>query len=372
MKRALICTLLLPYLCLAQTAGIQQLFDSAVDAQQRGDYVEAVRDYRRVLQLQPDLADARANLGAALVHLGRFQEAVGEYRAALKAAPNNPGIRLNLALAYYKQGDFQQAATEFDRLRNSKAPKSQADDLRIATLVADCYSRLGDDARAIQLLKPLQPTDPGNLDLAYVLGSALVRTGNLREGLVLVEDVAKRGNSADAYLLAGSTLLKLNEKNRAMEDFDAAMRLNPNVPGLRTQVAIAKEGSGNLEGAESDLRKALELNPDDFEANIHLGGILYTRRDLDQARIYIGHALMINPSSLFALYERALIESAAGDSAAAISDLERVARGDPQWLDPHVQLSTLYYKLHRSSEGLRERKTVERLTAAGPGPSKAQ
>ena len=37
-------------------------------------------------------------------------------------------------------------------------------------------------------------------------------------------------------------------------------------------------------------------------------------------------------------------------------------KDNPTWLDPHVELASLYYKLHRPQDGAREREIVERLT----------
>lgn len=366
--RLFVCAVILSFSALAQNPSVEQLFRAAVEAQQHGDFPTAVRDYRQLLQLQPDLADARANLAAALVHLGRFEEAIPEYRTALEADPNNNAIRLNLALAYYKKADYRSSATELSTLH-----AAQPNDTRIATLLADCYSKLGEDSHAVATLAQLQPAHRDDLDIAFVLGSALARTGKTAEGAALLERVAKQGNSADAYLLAGSALLKMNEKARALEDLQAAARISPNLPGLLTQLGIAEEGNGDDAQAEKDLRQALESNQDDFEATVHLGGILYARRDLDRARIYIERALQLQPSSTFAIYEMALLKSVTGNVDAAVADLEKVVKADPQWLEAHVQLAALYYKLHRPADGLRERQTVDRLTAGqqrqGPHPS---
>jgi Tfp pilus assembly protein PilF len=72
-----------------------------------------------------------------------------------------------------------------------------------------------------------------------------------------------------------------------------------------------------------------------------------------------------------ARYEMALVKGASGELAAATTDLEGVVRDDPNWLEPHVELATLYYKLNRQSDGSRERQIVDRLTAEqqqqGPG-----
>jgi hypothetical protein len=55
------------------------------------------------------------------------------------------------------------------------------------------------------------------------------------------------------------------------------------------------------------------------------------------------------------------------EAAAALESLEKA---DPNWLDPHVELAAIYYKLHRPEDGQRERAIVEQIEArqqkAGP------
>ena len=105
--------------------------------------------------------------------------------------------------------------------------KAEPSNPRIATLAGDCYTRLGQIERAVAILEPVQETHPDDLDLTYVLGSAMVRGGRRGDGVVLLERVGKSGKSADAYMLAGSTLLDLNEFEQARQDLDMALQLNP-------------------------------------------------------------------------------------------------------------------------------------------------
>jgi Flp pilus assembly protein TadD len=86
----------------AQAPDPQQLFREAFEAQQRGDSALAVRKYGELLQLRPDMFEARANLGGALVARGRFDEAIGQYSAALPYAPDNHALHVGLAFAYYR------------------------------------------------------------------------------------------------------------------------------------------------------------------------------------------------------------------------------------------------------------------------------
>lgn len=355
----------------AQEPNPDQLLSRAIDAQQRGDYQSAIRDYRKLLELRPNTVEAKVNLGAALVHVGDFDGAIAMYRSALpqisqKNDSQTNAVLLNLALAYYKKGDYENAGEQFETLHQSN-PR----DVRVAILLGDTDVRLGKPATAVELLEPLEPANAQNMDLEYAYGTALIKVGKRRDGVARIEKVAKAGNSADAYLLAGSTFLDLNEFESARRDLDAALRLDPKLPGIYTLAGTARDKTGNVKEAESAFRESLKINPDDFDANLYLGAILYKRRDLDEAKPYLDRALRLNPSSSMARYEEAMFESTSEQYEAAAQDLEKLIKDDPTWLEPHVELASLYYRLHRPADGAKEREIIDKLTAdqqsQGPG-----
>ncbi len=358
-------------LCLAITAAAQQPaaddpLNAAINEQQQGDYEAAIRDYRKVLQAHPDMVEAKVNLGAALAHVGQFDEAIVMYRSALPALSFKNPIILNIGLAYYKKGDFANAREQFEAVH-----KLQPKDARVAVLLGDADLRLQRAADAVAVMEPLAASNADNLDFEYVYGSALIASGHRREGVPHVEKVAQAGNSADAYLLAGATLLQLSDFEPARKDLEAALRLNPKLPNIYTLVGTVRDKTGDVKNAEPAFREALKTNADDFDANLYLGAILYKRREMDESKIYLDRALKLNPTNSMARYEGAMLKSAAGQYETAAQELEKLVKDDPQWLDPHVQLASLYYKLHRPEDGARERQIVERLTAEqqtkGPG-----
>jgi tetratricopeptide (TPR) repeat protein len=342
-----------------------ELFNAGIEAQQRGDFQTAIRDYRAFLAVRPNDFEAKVNLGAALVHEGQYDAAIEMYRSALPSAPRKEGILLDLGLAYFKKGDFENAHDQFQTVDESEPENAQ-----VAILLGETDVRLGKSADAVRLLAPLEPENVSNTDFEYVMGSALISSGKRDEGVARIERVAKATSSAGAYYLAGTTLLKTNSFARARPDLEAALRLDPKLPDIYTLTATARDNTGDLKGAETGFREALKLNPDDFTANLYLGAILYKRRQLAEAKPYLERALELDPRSSMARYEMGLMESVSGDYAAAAHDLEIVVQEDPNWLDPHVQLATLYYRLHRPKDGAKQREIVEQLTAkqqtAGP------
>ena len=164
-------------------------------------------------------------------------------------------------------------------------------------------------------------------------------------------------------MLAGRTLLDLDENARARHDLEAAMSLDPNLPGIQTLAGKARDKTGDKQAAEAAFRDALHINPEDFEANLYLGAILEQRRELDEAKVYLNRALKLKPADSMARYESAMLDSMMGHYDIAAEQLEKLTKDDPKWLEPHVQLAALYYKLHRAEDGAKQRQIVDRMTA---------
>jgi len=340
----------------AQEAITDDLLKSATLAQQRGDYQAAIADYRKLLQLQPGKVEAKVNLGAALVQLGQYDEAIALYKSALTQVSEKAPVQLNLGLAFYKKGDFSDAREQFLALHN-QAPTA----LRVALLLADTDLNLGKSAEAVKILEPLDAENGENFDFQYAYGTALIEAGRAADGVVRLEKIAASNHSADAYFLAGQTRLRMENVSEARSDLEAALRLNSQLPNIYTLVGIARDKNNDPENAEPMFRQAVQQNADDFTANLYLGTILLKRRDLGTAKTYLDHALKLKPEDQLARYEFAMLESVMGYYRLAVPKLESLTRENPQWLDPHVELAALYYKLGRKVDGERERATIQRI-----------
>ena len=350
----------------AQQADPAELFNSAAAAQQKGDYATAIRDWEKLLRLHPELSDARANLGASLAHTGRFDEAIAQYKKALATAPDKDAVRKSLGIAYHDKNDFANAATEL-----SEVQRAQPSDAQVAILLGDSEVHLEQGKEAVAMMTPLEPENAANPDFEYVLGTALIQAGSKRDGAAKVGKVAEVTNSADAYLVAGATLMELNEFEKARTYLDEALKLNPQLPRIYALAGMARDRTGDAVAAEPAFREALRQNSDDFDANLYLGAILYKKRAVDEAKPYLDKALQLNPTSTVALYEHAMWQSTSGNYDDAAKELSAVVKTDPAWLQPHVALATVYYKLHRPEDGAKERAIVATMTAQqqtkGPG-----
>ena len=352
---------LLACFCSAQTQreDVQELFKRGLELQQKGDLEAAVIAYRSLLQIRSDVPPAHANLGVALAGLGRYQEAISSYRDAL-ASGENPSTRLNLALAYYKLGDLTNAAQEFNKVRAVQPTNLQATDL-----AGDCYLRLGDNKRVIATVEPMAKQRPGDLSIQYLLGTALIRDHQTEKGREVINRILQHGENAGANLLLAEMALADENYEDAKQRTAKAIAENPKLAEAYMLSGIALEGLGDYGDAQSAFNQSLQIDPGGFDANLHLGALLLRDENLDSAQHFTSLALRLRPSSAAALYQLGLVNKAAGKLPDALKAFEAAEKSSPDWLQPHVQLASLYYRLKRPQDGLRERNLVTHLS--GPG-----
>jgi Flp pilus assembly protein TadD len=341
-----------------QQAGSEAALREAVQLHQSGDLQGAIREYRAYLKQVPDSVMARSNLGAALSRLGRYEEAIHEYRQALAKESGNLPVRVNLALSYYKTAQLPEAVAELTKVVGVQPGNRQA-----VFLLADCDLQLGLNDKVIELLAPLEKATPDDKALIYLLGTAYIRDKQPARGQLLVDRILRDGDSAEARLLLGTTKMNAQEFNEALSDLQKAVELNPKLPDVYSYYGLALLATGDMAGASDAFRKELESNPNDFVSNLQLGVVLKQDQRFDEARASFERALRVRPGDPGVRYQLATLDLSAGKLDLACAQLEKLTRETPQFVEAHVSLATVYYRLKRKVDGDRERELVLKLNA---------
>ena len=111
------------------------------------------------------------------------------------------------------------------------------------------------------------------------------------------------------------------------------------------------------------FRRELESNPNDFVSNLQLGVLLKQDEDFAGARRCFERALMVRPDDPGVRYQLATLDLMSGKTEEARMALERLTKESPQFVEAHVSLATVYYRMKRKADGDRERETVLKLNA---------
>ncbi len=120
---------------------------------------------------------------------------------------------------------------------------------------------------------------------------------------------------------------------------------------------------GDMDKSRVAFEKELETDPNDFEANLHMGTLLRLDQDYDRALTYLRRAVAVRPGDLASQYQLALVTLAKGHTEDAREQLEAVVKAAPNFTEAHVSLATVYYREKRNADGDKERAIVQKLNA---------
>lgn len=103
------------------------------------------------------------------------------------------------------------------------------------------------------------------------------------------------------------------------------------------------------------------LIPTTSKANIHLGSLLRSEGNLNEAVPYVERAQRLRPSSPEARFQDAALDASSGKLEEARKKFEELERDWPDFLEVHVQLAAVYARMNLKQESEHERATVLKL-----------
>src|SRR5450756_3122726 len=104
------------------------------------------------------------------------------------------------------------------------------------------------------------------------------------------------------------------------------------------------------------------IRDSDFESNLNLGALLKQDQDYDGARKLLDRALRVRPGELRARFQLAAVNLAAGRLDEALAGLEAIVKQAPRFVEAHISLAAVYYRLQRKADGDREKALSQKLT----------
>lgn len=165
----------------------------------RGQFSKAIKTFKRALEIDPSFTDASVGLSILLNDLGKYEEAKKVFLEAerilqQKRKASDPFLdekiaskHIEVADLYLRAQRIREALEEFQ-----KAMKLSSRRAEIGLQVAECYTQLGDDEKAIQTLKQLIKEYPNFLTARMRLGNLFYQMQRLVEATQMWESVLAR------------------------------------------------------------------------------------------------------------------------------------------------------------------------------------
>ena len=130
--------------------------------------------------------------------------------------------------------------------------------------------------------------------------------------------LAVHPNHAEALAVKGIYWMQINEMERAIEVLEQAKVADPGLQMIFFNLGRSYQRMGNFPRAEENFRKAIEMNPDHFEAYSELGSLQAQTGRLEEGIASILRAIRINRHFVKGYFAAGLLHEQAGQGDAAI------------------------------------------------------
>ena len=318
----------------------------------------AIREYEAILDLDPGNLDAQANIGVTAFFTGDYPKAVQQLRAALKLNPSLFKLQSLLGMSEKRVGDNTSAQTDLA----AAFPQVQEEKLRIQSgleLVEVDYALndLSKAAEVINALRQLKPTDPDILFTAHRIYADLADETTL--SLAMVAPKSSRMHQLEAHELA-----RRADHEGATAQYRQAIALDPHRSDLHFELAEILNGSSSPADrteAEKEYKEALAENPFDAKSLGRLGDIESRRSDAKGALDYYSRALQLQPNDPDANLGLAKALMTLHQLEKAAPPLQRAVELEPFNPASHYRLGVLYRELGREADSQRELAHFEKL-----------
>ena len=156
-------------------------------------------------------------------------------------------------------------------------------------------------------------------------------------------------NSARTHQMAAKYYSDQHETSHAVAEYEAALKLSPDLPDLYLGLGTVYWEAGDWDRAEGPLRRAIELAPSLLVARYELGDVYIQKRQWELAIQYLRPALAEETLDYQARLDLAKAEAALGQTREAVDYLLRVAKQDEDG-ELHYRLALLYRKMGDSAK----------------------
>ncbi len=176
----------------------QELFESGRKHSMDGRYGDAIRDFSKAIELDPDYAMAYINRGVAYHCDGRYNMAITDYKKAIDIGKDYVDFYLRKGNVFFDVGRYDQAIEDY-----TKAARLMPGYAAVYNNRGKAYESKGDYGKAIEDYAKAIDLDPGN---------------------------------PIAYINRGDTYKKKGNYEKAVEDYMKAMEINPQYGWLKDEM----------------------------------------------------------------------------------------------------------------------------------------
>jgi tetratricopeptide (TPR) repeat protein len=289
------------------------------------DYPNAIATLRHTPKMTPEVL---ADLAYSYELNGDKKESAATYSKAADVQPKQISLQLSAANAQLRAGDLDKTRQYLSRAEGLDASHYRLHAIKAA--LAKTENRQADAVTEYQIAIAALPKDGVPEGMLFPIQLRL----NLAD---LYREMGDKAGARQQMELAESEMSKLQVEGTAKAEF------------LRVRAAIRTAGE-DYAGAETDLKEALQLDPENTNISLQYANLLWKLKKKDEARKLYASILSKDPKNRFALESLGYLYREDGDVKTAADYFTRYAAAYPNDHVPYLAMGDLFASVSRYKE----------------------
>ena len=299
-----------------------QYYNMGQEALLQGDLYNAEAQYTRAIELNENYAEAYAQRGWVRWFSNRAGLALEDYNRAIELKPEIITTK-NLRKVFSQLfEDYNEIIDDFDYTITIDTSEYKAYNGKefVDLVEGDPFSKL--DEYELQL-----KNDPGNYQLMIRMALAEFYVHNYGNAIELcTRAIDTNPNGQWAFFIRGNAFAMINDLNKSLRDYYSFEKIDNTFPVLYLNRGIVNVNLNNRYQAMEDFNVALKLRPDLYEAMYFKGKMLGENGKYDEAIDLLNKVISSDPADLGALIHRGMYHKKKNNYIEALSDYDVVIK----------------------------------------------
>ena len=266
-----------------------------------------------------------------------------------------PNSNNSQALDYLRKGNLDQALKEFEKISSSD-PKNVENLLNFGNV----YLKSAQYSNAIRIYEQIIAIKP-DYSLAYfhrgIANAIKDKSAKSIDSSIadFKEAIRLNPEMAIAYIALAVSYNVSQDYESSIQNYNKAMTLDISYIGqsyIYLGRGMSYLGKKDYEHATNDLKKAVELSPNNYWANIFLGNAYSDKKNYEEALKSYDNAIKADPMNYTGYSQRAFVDNMLGRYDNTISDCTKTIELNPSLPSSYIYRAMAYAVKGENSEAI--------------------
>jgi tetratricopeptide (TPR) repeat protein len=329
-------------------------FSKARLAAEAGQLNEAIAEYKKALEFDPNNSDIYSEMADTYLRGQRVRDALDSAQKAVKANANNGDAHKILASIYTSMiGDNNQPVTE-DTVNAAihefeEIVRIDPSDRQSYLMLGRLYQVKNDDKKAEEIYRKFLGVEPESEEAITALARLHTDANNVKEAIRILEEFVSHHPEADRALEElAQAYANAEQFDKAVATYRKALAMAPDDVDLKKSLAQALFLDEKFDEAATLYQELLKLDANDGLALLRLGQIYREQKRYAQAHVYMLQAIKNFPDSMEVQFNMMLLEKEEGMLAEAnqrVTDiLKRTERANGRYSESEKQNRRMFLR----------------------------